>query len=82
MKNINKISLIINKTSIWLFVMLLTISTAFAAEPDALPDAPNDTAAAPIDDYVLLLAIIGVSLAFIRFRAIKAKQIKRQNRTS
>jgi len=35
---------------------------------------------APIDYFVPLLAIIGIILVFMRFRAIKAKQIQRQNR--
>lgn len=79
MKNINKISSIVNKTSIWLFVMLLSISTVFAQ--DALPDAPVDDPAAPIDDFIPYLAIIGIIVVFMRFRALKAKEIQRQNRT-
>lgn len=40
----------------------------------------NDPAA-PIDDFIPLLALIGIILVFMRFRAIRIKQIKRQNRT-
>lgn len=49
---------------------------------DTLEDtgASDTTPAAPIDDYILLLALIGIILAFVRFRAIQLKKIKRQNR--
>ena len=39
------------------------------------------TPGAPIDDFIPILAIIGIIVVFMRFRAIKAKQIRRQNRT-
>ena len=39
------------------------------------------TPGAPIDDFIPILAIIGIVIVFMRFRALKAKQIKRQNRT-
>ena len=39
------------------------------------------TPGAPIDDFIPVLAIIGIIVVFMRFRALKAKEIKRQNRT-
>jgi len=36
----------------------------------------TDTPAAPIDDYVFILAIMGAILVFIRFRAMLNKKIK------
>ncbi len=36
---------------------------------------------APIDDFIPILAILGIIIVFMRFRAIKAKETRRQNRT-
>jgi hypothetical protein len=72
MKNKDKISTIVNKTLVWVVVMMLSIST-LSAQTD-LPDAPVDEpAAVPIDDYVLVLALIGLFYVFLRVRAF-AKQ--------
>lgn len=40
----------------------------------------SDDPAAPIDDFIPVLAIIGIIVVFMRFRAIQAKKIQRQNR--
>jgi hypothetical protein len=70
MKNINKISTIMNKTLVWVFVIMLSITPAFAEDPTALPDAPLDEpAAAPIDGYVWVLALIGLFYVYLRLRA-------------
>ena len=66
MKNINKISTIINKTLVWV-VMLLSITTV-NAQTD-LPDAPVDEPAAPIDGYVWVLAMLGLVYVFLRVSA-------------
>ena len=69
MKNINKISTTINKTLVWVTVFTLSITSAFAQEPTDLPGAPVDEpAAAPIDAYVLVLALIGLCFVFLRIR--------------
>lgn len=68
MKNINKISTIINKTLVWVVVMLLSITTV-NAQTD-LPEAPVDEPAAPIDGYVWVLALIGLVYVFFRLRAM------------
>lgn len=39
------------------------------------------TPGAPIDDFIPILAILGIIVVFMRFRAIKAKETRRQNRT-
>lgn len=71
MKNIYKVSTMVNKTLVWVVVMLLTIHSAFAQDdPTALPDAPDDTAATPIDGYVWVLALIGLLYVFLRFKAL------------
>ena len=67
MKNINKISTIINKTLVWVVVMLLSITTV-NAQTD-LPDAPVDEPAAPIDGYVWVLAMLGLVYVFLRVSA-------------
>jgi hypothetical protein len=64
MKNINKISTIINKTLVWVVVMILSITTV-NAQTD-LPDAPVDEPAAPIDGYVWVLAMLGLVYVFLR----------------
>jgi hypothetical protein len=72
MKNINKITTIINKTLVWVVVMMLSISKV-CAQTD-LPDEPDDTTAAPIDGYVWVLAAIGLVYVFLRFRAYALQQ--------
>lgn len=70
MKNINKISTIINKTLVWVAVLILSITSVIAQDPSALPDAPVDEPATPIDNYVWVLALIGLVFVFIRLRAV------------
>jgi len=77
MKNTDKISTIINKTLVWVVVMMLSIST-MSAQTD-LPDAPVDAPAAPIDGYVWVLATIGLVYVYLRVRAI-AKQGNSQSK--
>jgi hypothetical protein len=67
MKNTNKISTIINTTLVWVVVLLLSI-TRVSAQAD-LPDEPVDEPAAPIDGYILVLALIGLVYVFLRIRA-------------
>lgn len=67
MKNTDKISTKVNKTLVWGVVMMLSIST-LSAQTD-LPDAPEDTTPVPIDDYVLVLALIGLLYVFLRIQA-------------
>jgi amino acid transporter len=65
------------KIAVFIFILFTSITNA----QTALPDAPDDTTSgAPIDDYIIPLAIVGIILVFIRFKAIQAKKIKRQNR--
>ena len=37
-------------------------------------DAGDPAPGAPIDDYVILLAVVGILFAFMQFRAIQAKK--------
>jgi hypothetical protein len=60
---------------ITVFVFLL-FSTLLSAQTD-LPDAPDDTTPAPIDDYVWVLALIGLVFVFLRFRTM----VKQANTT-
>jgi len=69
MKNTYKISTIINKTFVWVLILILSINTSIAQDPTDLPDAPVDTAA-PIDDYVWVLVLVAVTFAILKFRAI------------
>jgi hypothetical protein len=51
----------------------------FAADPGTgggIEDGPEDTTpAAPIDDYVWILALIGLVFVFVKFRAIQNKKV-------
>lgn len=58
------------KISVLIFMMMF--STILSAQTD-LPDVPEDTPAAPIDDYIWVLALVGLIFVFLRFRAL-AKQ--------
>lgn len=57
------------KIAVLVFVLFTTLVNA---QTD-LPDAPEDEPTAPIDDYVLILAAIGLIYVFLRNRAF-AKQ--------
>lgn len=52
-----------------IFLFLLSSPTFAQADPGDDPDVP---AAAPIDDYLWLLALIGLLYVFIRLRTIKS----------
>ena len=53
------------------FVMFADPGTGSDGDPMENPD----TAAAPIDDYVWVLALIGLVFVFLKFRAIQNKKI-------
>jgi hypothetical protein len=57
----------ISFTKITVLVFVL-FSTLVNAQTD-LPEAPDDTAPAPIDNYVWVLALIGLFYVFLRVRA-------------
>lgn len=59
------------KIAILFFVLCTTL---IYAQTD-LPDAPDDTTPAPIDDYVWLLALVAIVFAILKFRA-KNKQLQ------
>ncbi len=59
------------KLSVMIFMLLSTLVNA----QEDLPAAPDDTAAAPIDNYLIVLAIAGIALVFIRFLAFKSKKV-------
>jgi hypothetical protein len=69
-KYINTVSL--TKISVWIYVMLLSTSALFAQGITPVPDAPVDAdpIAAPIGDYIWVLALIGLVFAFMKVRAI------------
>lgn len=64
MKIANKIQKIF-----YTFLFLICINTAFAADPPDFDDDVVDAPAAPIDDYVWVLAAIGLIYVFLRLRA-------------
>lgn len=66
-----------NKLLKYYLVVSCLFSTVLllAQTPPAPIDPPNEDDL-PIDDYIVLLVIIGVVYAFMRFRAIQAKNAK------
>ena len=56
-------------TKITVFVFML-FTTFINAQTD-LPAAPDDTTGAPIDDYVWVLALIGLAFVFFKLRSFK-----------
>jgi hypothetical protein len=53
--------------------LLLVSSSIFAqADPGADPDAP----AAPIDDYVWMLALVAITFAILKFKAIYKQNLR------
>ena len=54
------------KITVFVFMLFTTLVNA----QEALPDAPDDTAAAPIGDYVWVLALIGLVYVFFRLKAL------------
>ncbi len=67
---------ILSKSYITLFLLLISFAT-FAAEPsDGSTEGVETTdPPAPIGDHLWILALAGLILAFIWFRAIQAKKI-------
>jgi hypothetical protein len=59
---------LVSFTKISVFVFIL-FSTLVTAQTD-LPDAPEDTTPAPIDDYVWVLALVGLIFVLLRFKAL------------
>jgi hypothetical protein len=58
-------------------ILFLITSPLMAQDPLADPgDDPDTIPAAPIDDYVMVLALIGLIFVFIKFRAIQKKKIE------
>lgn len=57
-KNITAISLL---SKILVLVFMMTLSTNANAQTD-LPDAPEDVPAAPINDYIPVLFVIGIAI--------------------
>lgn len=49
-------------------VLTFMLFTTLANAQTDLPDAPDDTAAAPIDDYVWVLAFVGLVFVFLKLR--------------
>ncbi len=59
---------------------LCSTFTMFAQDPGAGGGVDNDgttdqTPAAPIDDYVWVLALVGLLFVFMKFRAIQKRKI-------
>jgi hypothetical protein len=48
-------------------LVFMLFTTLVNAQTD-LPDAPEDELAAPIDDYVLILALTGIMYVILRIR--------------
>lgn len=69
--NITTVSFV-NKISVWVFIIMLSITTT-NAQTD-LPDAPDDVPAAPIDDYILVLFVIGIVLGGYVFSKKRKQQ--------
>ena len=65
-KYINRVSFA--KIIILVFVLFTTLVSATEGDLEALPVAPDDISAAPIDDYVLILALTGIMYVILRIR--------------
>jgi hypothetical protein len=66
-----------------LFLILTSLFISFISAPILAqedPGADPDVPAAPIDDYIFLLAFVGIIFVLMRFRFLYAKKTKRQNR--
>lgn len=67
---------------LYITVFLLSTSLVFAVDPGAddttnnLEGTTGDTTPAPIDDYVWVLALIGLFFIFMKFRAIQKCEIQ------
>ena len=57
------------KISVFVFMLFSTLVSAAEGDPTDLPDEPVDTTL-PIDNYVWILALLGLIYVFLRFRAL------------
>lgn len=60
-------------TLFFLFATFILFAQPGTGSPDGLEE-PDAAPAAPIDNYILLLAIVAIIFAFMRFRAIQANK--------
>jgi hypothetical protein len=58
-----------------IIVLIITLFSNVVSAQTDLPDAPDDTTPAPIDDYVWFLAFLGLVFVFFRFKSL-VKQTK------
>ncbi len=70
----------LNIIFLFVFTFLLNI-TAFATDPPPSDFGggdpnPTDTPAAPIDNYIWVLALVGLIFVFMKIRAIQNKKIE------
>ena len=61
-----------------LFIVLFTTLVQAQDDPTDLPAEPDDTGM-PIDDYVWLLAIVAISFAILKFRAIYKQSVSTED---
>ena len=66
-----KLKLVYIVKSIILFLITSPLLAQDPADPGADPNAPT----APIDDSIWVLALVGLLLVFIKFRAIQKKKL-------
>ncbi|NDP26127.1 MAG: hypothetical protein GZ087_01685 [Flavobacterium sp.] len=52
-------------------VLFSMLFTTLVTAQEVLPDAPDDTVTAPIDNYVWVLALIGLVFVFLRFKVLR-----------
>ena len=68
-----------NVLKYYIAAFYLCSTFAMFAEPgtgsDGDPMENGDAAAAPIDDYVWVLALVGLFFVFLKFRAIQKRKI-------
>ena len=51
-------------------VLVFVLFSTFANAQTDLPEAPDDTATAPIDNYVWVLAFVGFIFVFLKLRTL------------
>lgn len=70
---------ILSKTYITIFFLLVSFITFAAEQPGDEADGGSlegtDTAAAPIGDYIWVLALLGIVFVFMKFRKIHQRKI-------
>lgn len=67
------------KITLFVFMLFTTLVSAAEGDPTDLPDAPVDAPTAPIDDYVWVLALIGLVYVYFRIRAF-TKQVNSESK--